>query len=126
MNTFLGKLNQLAHDLDDTRMTAIRKYYAGADLVDVFSPSIWSGWYAGVYTNYEKTLLENQKKYRRFLHMEYGGSSHVGRHNENPFAGNGSMNEDNWAEVANQVNIANMAKSGDWSENYIVDLFDWY
>lgn len=126
MNQYLTKLNDLAHQLDDSRMTAIRKYYAGADLVDVFSPSIWSGWYAGVYTNYQKTLSENQKKYPRFLHMEYGGSSHVGRHVENPITGDGSMNEDDWAEVANQVNIKNIAKSGDWTENYIVDLFDWY
>lgn len=126
LNSFVTRLHELAHDLDASRMTAIRKYYDGADLVDVFSPSIWSGWYAGVYTNYGKTLKENQKKYPRFLHMEYGGSSHVGRHTENPVTGEGSMNEDDWAEVANQVDIKNMAKSGDWTENYIVDLFDWY
>jgi len=126
MNAFVKKLNDLAHTLDPYRMTSIRKYYAGADLVDVFSPSIWSGWYAGVYTNYKKSLSENQKKYPRFLHMEYGGSSHVGRHTEKPITGDGSMNEDDWAEVANQVNIKNIAKSGDWTENYIVDLFDWY
>ena len=126
LNAYVKRLNDMAHQLDDSRMTAIRKYYAGADLVDVFSPSIWSGWYAGVYTNYEKSLAENQNKYPRFLHMEYGGSSHVGRHTENPITGDGSMNEDDWAEVANQVNIKNIAKSGDWTENYIVDLFDWY
>jgi len=126
MNAFVKKLNDIAHQLDPYRLTSIRKYYAGADLVDVFSPSIWSGWYAGVYTNYEKSLTENQQKYPRFLHMEYGGSSHVGRHTENPITGDGSMNEDDWAEVANQVNIKNIAKSGDWTENYIVDLFDWY
>ena len=126
MNAYVTKLNDLAHKLDNTRMTAIRKYYAGAELVDVFSPSIWSGWYAGVYTNYQASLEKNRKKYPRFLHMEYGGSSHVGRHTENPIAGDGSMNEDDWAEVANQVNIKNIAKSGDWTENYIVDLFDWY
>ncbi len=126
LNEYVKKLNDIAHELDNSRMTAIRKYYAGADLVDVFSPSIWSGWYAGVYTNYQKTLSENKKKYPRFLHMEYGGSSHVGRHTENPITGDGSMNEDDWAEVANQVNIKNIAKSGDWTENYIVDLFDWY
>ncbi len=126
MNAYVRKLNDIAHELDHTRLTAIRKYYAGADLVDVFSPSIWSGWYAGVYTNYEKSLTENQKKYQRFLHMEYGGSSHVGRHTENPISGDGMMDEDNWAEVANQVNIKNVAKEGDWTENYIVDLFDWY
>ncbi|MEL6867033.1 MAG: glycoside hydrolase family 2 TIM barrel-domain containing protein, partial [Bacteroidota bacterium] len=126
MNAFLKKLDILAHQLDPHRMTSIRKYYAGADLVDVFSPSIWSGWYGGVYTNYQKTLTENQKKYPRFLHMEYGGSSHVGRHTENPITGPDAMNKDNWTEVANQVNIKNIAKGGDWSENYIVDLFDWY
>lgn len=126
MNDFLIGLNDLAHSLDSGRMTAIRKYYSGSDIVDVFSPSIWSGWYAGVYTNYENSLNKNLKKYPRFLHMEYGGSSHVGRHTENPINGDGTMNEDDWAEVSNQVNIKNIAKSGDWTENYIVDLFDWY
>lgn len=126
LNTFVKKLNDKAHDLDPGRLTAIRKYYAGSDLVDVFSPSIWSGWYAGVYTNYAKTLRESQEKYPRLLHMEYGGSSHVGRHTETPVTGNGMLNEDDWAEVANQVGVANIAQSGDWTENYIVDLFDWY
>ncbi len=126
LNAYLQKLHDLAHKLDPMRMTAIRKYYAGDDIVDVFSPSIWSGWYAGVYKNYGKTLTKNQKKYPRFLHMEYGGSSHVGRHTENPITGDGALNEDDWAEVSNQVDIVNVAKSGDWTENYIVDLFDWY
>lgn len=69
---------------DSKRLTAVRKYYDGADLVDVFSQSIWSGWYAGIYKNYEKTLDLNQKKYPKFLHIPYGGSSHIGRHTENP------------------------------------------
>ncbi|MEM0993999.1 MAG: glycoside hydrolase family 2 TIM barrel-domain containing protein, partial [Bacteroidota bacterium] len=126
LNAFVKQLNDLAHELDPYRLTSIRKYYAGADLVDVFSPSIWSGWYAGVYTNYKNTILKNQQKYPRFLHMEYGGSSHVGRHTENPITGDGTLNEDDWAEVSNQVGIKNIAKTGDWTENYIVDLFDWY
>lgn len=126
ISAFIKKLNQISHAKDPYRMTAIRKYYDGAQLVDVFSPSIWSGWYAGVYTNYEKTLEENQKLYPQFLHMEYGGSSHVGRHTETPITGEGLLNEDGWAEVSNQVNIKNIAQDGDWTENYIVDLFDWY
>lgn len=126
LNRYVKKLNNLAHTLDPGRQTAIRKYYAGADLVDVFSPSIWSGWYAGVYTNYGETLKKNQKKYPQFLHMEYGGSSHVGRHTETPITGTGSVNDDDWAEVANQVNVKNIAKGGDWTESYIVDLFDHY
>jgi beta-galactosidase len=126
LNAYVSKLNDLAHQVDEGRMTSIRKYYAGSELVDVFSPSIWSGWYAGVYTNYKNTLLINQKKYPRFLHMEYGGSSHVGRHTENPITGDGVLKEDDWAEVSNQVNVKNIAKTGDWTENYMVDLFDWY
>lgn len=126
INPFLIQLNELAHKLDPTRMTAVRKYYDGANLVDVFSPSIWSGWYAGVYKNYEQSLNSERAKYPRFLHMEYGGASHVGRHSEHPITGEGVLREDQWAEVSNQVNIQNIAKSGDWSENYAVDLFDWY
>lgn len=126
LNAYVTKLNNLAHEADPQRLTALRKYYAGADLVDVFSPSIWSGWYAGVYTNYKNTLTQNQEKYAQFLHMEYGGSSHVGRHTENPITGEGALSDDDWAEVANQVNVENVAKKGDWTENYIVDLFDYY
>jgi len=126
INTMVSELHNQAHELDPYRLTAIRKYYDGADLVDVFSPSIWSGWYSGVYENYEATLEKNRPKYPRFLHMEYGGSSHVGRHTETPVTGKGLVNENEWVETINQANVTNIAKKGDWTENYIVDLFDWY
>lgn len=126
INPFVKELNDLAHELDPHRMTAIRKYYDGADLVDVFSPSIWSGWYSGVYDNYEATLEKNRPLYPRFLHMEYGGSSHIGRHTETPVTGKGLVKEDEWAESINQASVTNIAKRGDWTESYIVDLFDWY
>ena len=126
MNTFLKKLHEKAHQLDPSRMTAIRKYYDGSDLVDVFSPSIWSGWYGGVYKNYANALEESRKKYPRFMHMEYGGSSHVGRHTEKPVADLKDLRASDWTEAINQVNIKNIAQGGDWSESYIVDLFDWH
>lgn len=126
MNTYLTELNSIAHEMDPGRLTAIRKYYEGADIVDVFSPSIWSGWYAGVYEQYEDALDENQKLYPAFLHMEYGGSSHVGRHTEKPISGKGLVDDVKWEEVTNQVGLKNIAQKGDWTENYIVDLFDWY
>jgi beta-galactosidase len=126
LNAFVASLNEIAHDLDPHRYTAMRKYYAGAQLVDVFSPSIWAGWYAGVYTNYEAALRRERAKYPRMLHMEYGGSSHLGRHTETPITGQGLLSESEWAEVANQVNVTNIAQSGDWTESYIVDLFDWH
>ena len=126
INAMVQELNDLAHTLDPDRMTAIRKYYEGSDLVDVFSPSIWSGWYNGVYRNYENALVQSRQKYKHFLHMEYGGSSHIGRHTETPVDGKGLVNEDEWSETISQANVTNIAKSGDWTENYIVDLFDWY
>ena len=126
INKVVTELHEKCHELDPYRLTAIRKYYDGADLVDVFSPSIWSGWYSGVYENYEATLEKNRPKYPRFLHMEYGGSSHVGRHTETPITGKGLVNENEWAETINQANVTNIAKTGDWTESYIVDLFDWY
>ena len=126
INVFLKEMNDLAHTLDPSRKTAIRKYYEGSDIVDVFSPSIWSGWYAGSYKTYEKAVDKYIKEYNSFLHAEYGGSSHVGRHTENPIDGEGVMDSDGWTEAITQTAVTNIAKIGDWSENYIVDLFDWH
>jgi beta-galactosidase len=36
------------------------------------------------------------------------------------------VNPNEWEEDINQVSVQNIAKIGDWSENYIVDLFDWH
>lgn len=126
INTFLQELNDYAHELDPTRKTAIRKYYEGAHIVDVFSPSIWSGWYSGSYKSYQKAIDQYKNVYPHFLHAEYGGSSHVGRHTENPITGEGKIQADGWEEAIVQTDVANIAQIGDWSENYIVDLFDWH
>ncbi|MDV7139105.1 glycoside hydrolase family 2 TIM barrel-domain containing protein [Maribacter sp. TH_r10] len=126
MNTFLTELNTIAHNLDPSRKTAIRKYYEGADIVDVFSPSIWSGWYSGSYKSYQKAIDTYKQQYKHFLHAEYGGSSHVGRHSESPITGEGVIQSDGWEEAIVQTQVSNIAQIGDWSENYIVDLFDWH
>lgn len=123
---FLTELNTLAHQLDPTRKTALRKYYEGSDIVDVFSPSIWSGWYSGSYKSYQKAIDLYKKEYKHFIHAEYGGSSHVGRHTENPITGEGLIKADGWEEQIVQTKAANIAQIGDWSENYIADLFDWH
>lgn len=125
LRSFTIKLNNLAHKLDPERVTSIRKFYEGSDIVDLFSPSIWSGWYSGVYKSYDKAIVDAQEKYPRLFHAEYGGSSHIGRHTENPISGDGFINPDEWSEAVNQVKVKNIAKIGDWSESYIVDLFDW-
>jgi beta-galactosidase len=126
INVFLTKLNNLAHQLDSTRLTAIRKYYEGADIIDVFSPSIWAGWYSGIYTNYFNSLIDARKKYKRFLHAEYGGASHVGRHEEISISASNIVSTTGWEEKNNQVQLKNIARTSDWNENYIVNLFDWH
>lgn len=125
LNEMLRRLHELAHELDPSRLTAIRKYYEGSSIVDVFSPSIWAGWYSGVYTKYEDALIDAQQTYPRLLHMEFGGSSHVGRHTESPIDGEGFVDPDRWSESISQVEVTSIANHGDWSESYIVDLFDW-
>jgi beta-galactosidase len=126
LRSFLTVLNNLAHGMDPGRKTAIRKFYDGDDIVDVFSPSIWAGWYSGVYKSYELGITKAKDKYKRMFHAEYGGASHVGRHTENPITGEGMIKEDEWAEKPNMIGIKKISSSGDWSENYIVDLFDWH
>lgn len=126
INIYLKSLNDLAHQMDPSRVTSIRKYYEGADIVDVFSPSIWSGWYSGSYKSYQKAIDQYKAQYPHFIHTEYGGSSHLGRHTENPITGEGAIQADGWEEAIVQTDVANIAQIGDWSENYMVDLFDWH
>ncbi|KAA3614657.1 MAG: DUF4982 domain-containing protein [Calditrichaeota bacterium] len=126
LKTMVSQLNDLAHKLDPYRLTTMRKYYDGADITDVFSPSIWAGWYSGVYKTYKQALEKARKKYKGLIHAEYGGSSHVGRHTENPITGEGLVKENEWDEKPNMINIKKISSEGDWSESYIVDLFDWH
>jgi len=123
---YVNHLNDLTHELDPFRLTSMRKFYDGADVTDVFSPSIWAGWYSGVYKTFETAIKKANKKYKHFFHMEYGGASHVGRHTENPITGEGFVKADEWDEKPNMINVKKVSASGDWSENYIVDLFDWH
>ena len=112
---FFGHLNDIAKNLDPTRLTAARRYTDGAAIVDVFSPSLWPGWYQSGYSVYEQTIRKAQATYPHLLHMEYGGDSHVGRH----------LNQvrDGTAPPAGAPSIATASA---WDETYIVDLFDWY
>lgn len=127
INRYLQHLQDVAKELDPARMTAIRKHYAGADIVDVFSPSIWAGWYGGGYHQYEQAIADAREKYPRMLHMEYGGSSHVGRFDPDPPGGDGlAGGQVSVTEMVNQSGVVSVAKGGDWSESYIVDLFDWH
>jgi beta-galactosidase len=126
IRAFLKELNGIAHELDLGRLTSMRRFPEGADIPDVFSPSIWMGWYHQVYANYEKALEESRSQFPRLFHMEYGGDSHVGRHSENPVDGNGYTTPDGWDSLFVRRPIGKISDAGDWSESYIVDLFDWH
>lgn len=124
---YVEKLNALVKQQDTSRLTTLRKFYPAATIVDAFSPSIWAGWYGGAYGQYKEAITLAMKEYPAFLHMEYGGSSHVGRHSENPIGIKGIENAQVSVEEAmNQAVVANPAKNSDWNENYIVNLFDWH
>ena len=128
---FMAELNAQAHALDPSRQTAIRRCAFCKDVVDVYSPSIWAGWYSGRYPEYRKSTEKAIKDTPHFFHAEWGGDSHAGRHSEDPEAflaevatGQGT------AEVGKAYKRtggkARASKDGDWSESYIINLFDWH
>ena len=122
---FMRELTAIAHEEDPTRPTSTRKFDEGFESVDVYSPSIWAGWYRGVYRDYEKALADARAKFPRFFHAEYGADAHVGRHNERPITGEGMRIDSGTTESVGKV-VRNIAVNGDWSESYQTDLLDWH
>lgn len=119
----MSELNTLAHQLDKSRKTAIRRCSFCSDIVDVYSPSTWAGWYRGNYTDYQKMSKEEMEKVKHFLHVEWGGDSHAGRHAEAV----APLRKEGEAEGDAALNgSALVLKKGDWSETYIVKLIDWH
>ncbi|WP_262245329.1 glycoside hydrolase family 2 protein [Parapedobacter soli] len=131
IRAFMKELNDLSHQLDPSRKTAIRRCDFCKDIVDVYSPSIWAGWYRGVYTDYKTASETEFEKVDHFLHVEWGGDSHARRHSENPDNGlSAVMNSTTADERAGDASLfggpARVSKDGDWSESYIVNLIDWH
>lgn len=131
IRAFMKELNDLSHRLDPSRNTAIRRCDFCRDIVDVYSPSIWAGWYRGDYTEYKQVSLDEFNKSDRFLHVEWGGDSHARRHSENPDNALSKIKKGNGAdERAGDASLyggaARVSKDGDWSESYIANLIDWH
>ncbi len=120
---FMSELHNLSHQLDDTRLTCIRRCDFCRDIVDVYSPSIWAGWYRGFYTQYKEFTQMEMEKVNHFLHVEWGGDSHAMRHAECDYSAIEKSTDRNatYAEIAK----ASKAKQ-DWSESYITDIIDWH
>lgn len=127
----MRELHELSHQLDPSRKTAIRRCDFCKDIVDVYSPSIWAGWYRGVYTDYKTASTEEMKKVKHFLHVEWGGDSHARRHAEDPdralakIEGDGTTDE-RAGDASLVGGAARVSKDGDWSESYICNLIDWH
>ncbi|MGH9600480.1 MAG: glycoside hydrolase family 2 TIM barrel-domain containing protein, partial [Terracidiphilus sp.] len=128
---FMHKMNALAHNLDPSRVTAFRRCDFARDIPDVYSPSIWAGWYGGLYTEYQKSLETERKRVKHMIHMEWGADSHARRHSETPDAAlakvspNAATDEHGLAYLPTGGE-PRVSSDGDWSETYACDLFDWY
>jgi beta-galactosidase len=131
IRTYMKELNELSHKIDPTRKTAIRRCDFCKDIVDVYSPSIWAGWYRGIYTEYKQVTEDEYKKVKHFLHVEWGGDSHARRHSENPDNAltkikSGSGADERSGDASLFGGAARISKDGDWSESYICNLVDWH
>ena len=131
IRAFMSEQNDLAHKLDQSRKTTIRRCDFCKDIVDVYSPSIWAGWYRGLYTEYKKTTEDEMKKVNHFFHAEWGGDSHAGRHSENPDKALAAIKttggvDERLGDASLIGGAARVSKDGDWSESYICNLFDWH
>ncbi len=131
IRAYLQQLNDLAHQLDPTRFTAARRIDFARDIPDVYSPSIWAGWYAGLYTEYQAALETQRKVTKRLLHIEWGADSHANRHAEDPDHALASLSAGHGTEEHGLAYLptggeARVSRDGDWSETYACDLFDWH
>lgn len=110
IRAFMAELHALAHRTDPSRLTCIRRCDFCKDVVDVYSPTIWAGWYSKRFQDYAAMERAGFESVPRFLHAEWGADSHAGRHAENPAS----------------FDIEAGDRNGDWSESYAVRLFDWH
>jgi len=128
---FISELNNLAHQLDPSRKTAIRRCDFAKDITDVYSPSIWAGWYRGRYTEYRASLEQATVTVNHLLQAEWGGDSHARRHSEDPDellarARDSRALDQRELDFLLSGGQSAAAEDGDWSETYICNLFDWH
>jgi beta-galactosidase len=71
------------------------------------------------------------KRVNHFLHVEWGGDSHAGRHAEDPdriisAIATGGGTDERGLDYRLTGGQSRASKDGDWSESYICNLFDWH
>jgi hypothetical protein len=117
---YMPELRDLAHTEDPTCMTGYRRGDFVKDIPDVYSLSMWAGWYSGVYKDYGAALEKVRSTVPYSPHVEWGADSHAGRFaGEADPAGKGLDNEPG-------VGAGRASRDGTWTETYACDLFDWY
>jgi beta-galactosidase len=131
IRAYLQELNTLSHQLDSSRFTTIRRCDFARDIPDVYSPSIWAGWYSGTYPEYQKSLETQRERVKHLFHAEWGADSHAGRHSENPDKvlsqiATGHGTDERGLAYLNTGGPTRVSKDGDWSETYACNLFDWH
>lgn len=131
IRVFMSELNDIAHKLDPSRKTAIRRCDFCKDIVDVYSPSIWAGWYRGKFVDYKKVSKQEMEEVDHFLHVEWGASSHARRHSEDPDKAilkiaNGKGADERSGDSSLYGGEARVSKDGDWTETYACNLIDWH
>ncbi|HZQ43873.1 MAG TPA: glycoside hydrolase family 2 TIM barrel-domain containing protein [Acidobacteriaceae bacterium] len=131
IRAFMTELRDQAHQQDPTRLTSFRRCDFARDIPDVYSPSIWAGWYRGLYTEYESELKKQAALVPRFIHMEWGADSQARRHSETPDKVNSQVPPGNGADERGldylpTGGIPRVSADGDWSETYACNLFDWH
>jgi len=131
IRAYLQELNDLAHQLDPSRKTTIRRLDFARDIPDVYSPSIWAGWYSGTYQEYQKSLETQRERVNHLFHAEWGADSHAGRHSEDPDRilaqiATGKDTDERGFAYRSTGGDTRVSKDGDWSETYACDLFDWH
>ena len=128
---FMTEMNDLAHHLDPYRATSFRRCDFARDIPDTYSPSIWAGWYSGLYTEYQKSLETQREKSKHLLHIEWGADAHARRHSEDPYANLPKIDTGKGTAEVGMAYLktggdARFSRDGDWSETYACDLFDWH
>ncbi len=125
IRAFAKELNDQAHALDPSRKTAMRRCDFCKDIADVYSPSVWTGWFYGHYTDYKDPLQKELEKVDHFLHIEWGAESYARRHSEDAdrlllkaISGGG-------LDAIFSGQQGPPSRNGDWSETYTCSLFDW-
>jgi beta-galactosidase len=131
IRAFMTEMRDLAHKLDNSRMTSVRRCDFARDIPDVYSPSIWAGWYRGNYHEYEQSLIKERDRVKRFIHIEWGADSQAGRHSEDPEAvlrrvATGTGTDERGLDYLKSGGAVRVSSDGDWSETYACNLFDWY